>query len=412
MTRTFGPDDLDGFVAKVDELGGPGAPAAAAWWEGMLYSPATHIPATLDPFSDAYVTAQLRLYTEMSGRELDQEAYEHTDFPIDHCVGACNAYGQSRPAAMVHHYLRLGAVVQKAGLPDGAHVLDMGAGWGLSSEFLATLGCRVTAVDINASFVELVRRRADRLSLPIRPRKGAFESFAQADVSETYDAALFYECLHHAVRPWVALSRVAAVLKPGGVLMLAGEPVNDFWPHWGLRLDPLSVYCIRKFGWFESGWSWAFLKRCIEHVGLIASHEVSAQKDVGWVVLGRRPEPRRSWSPTDLASVADPAGWFAEKDYLVCRGTATLPLMVDGDSAVLRLELMNFRGRDVALRLMQDGVVVFDGKVPSGATTLQFPASRGLRRLGFESELWCPAEEMGTVDMRRIALHLAGISIT
>lgn len=411
MTRTFGPEDLDAFVAKVDELGGPGAPEAAAWWAGMLYRPETAIPPALDPFSEAYVEAQLRLYTEMSGRPLDQEAYEHTDFPIEHCVGAANAYGLPQPQAMVHHYLRLGTAVQLAGLPAGAQVLDMGAGWGLSSEFLATLGCRVTSVDINASFVELVRRRAERLSLPIAPRKGSFEGFAPVDATESYDGVLFYECLHHAVRPWVALERIAAVLKPGGALMLAGEPVNDFWPHWGLRLDPLSVYCIRKFGWFESGWSWAFLKSCIERAGLLASHEVSAQKDVGWVVIGRRPEARQSWGAAELARDAAPAEWFIEPQHLICRGASTLPVAAERDGGVLSVELVNCRNREIALKLTLDGAPAFDGAVPPGPLTLRVPAGRGLHRLGFESEVWCPAEEMGTADDRRLSLHLSRIAL-
>ena len=27
----------------------------------------------------------------------------------------------------------------------------------------------------------------------------------------------------------------------------------------------MSIYCIRKYGWFESGWTSDFLKKCFDH---------------------------------------------------------------------------------------------------------------------------------------------------
>ncbi|MBU6296156.1 MAG: methyltransferase domain-containing protein, partial [Planctomycetes bacterium] len=47
-----------------------------------------------------------------------------------------------------------------ANLPPGASILDMGCGWGLSSEAMAFSGASVTAVDINPQFVELIEKRA------------------------------------------------------------------------------------------------------------------------------------------------------------------------------------------------------------------------------------------------------------
>jgi hypothetical protein len=77
-------------------------------------------------------------------------------------------------------------------------------------------------------------------------------------------------------------------LKPGGKLLLAGEPINDIWKHWGLRTDPLSVYCIRKFGWFESGWSARFLTACVERCGFKVTHFGAEAGSIGWIMVAEK----------------------------------------------------------------------------------------------------------------------------
>ena len=76
---------------------------------------------------------------------------------------------------MVIHYLRLGKLIKYAALPNNARVLDLGCGWGLSSEFFASLGCRVTAVDINRKFVELIRLAPSRLNFKIEAIQSNFD---------------------------------------------------------------------------------------------------------------------------------------------------------------------------------------------------------------------------------------------
>ncbi len=99
----------------------------------------------------------------------------------------------------------------------------------------------------------------------------------------------YYECLHHAVRPWIALRAAYERLKPGGRVILAGEPVNDHWKSWGLRVDNLSVYCIRKFGWFESGWSVPFITGCLQRSGFAIDHCGDEGGTIGWIIVGRKP---------------------------------------------------------------------------------------------------------------------------
>jgi hypothetical protein len=65
---------------------------------------------------------------------------------------------------------------------------------------------------------------------------------------------LFYESFHHAFYFDELLTRLHDRLKPGGRVVLCGEPVvsdlTDGIPYpWGPRLDALSVFCMRRFGW-------------------------------------------------------------------------------------------------------------------------------------------------------------------
>lgn len=282
----IGPEDLDAFVEGTDALGPIGSPEVAAHWAGIAYRPSTVVDEQLDPYADAYAEQQIALYREISGREVDQDANEMTAFDAEAHVGAANPYAHQAPPDVALHMSRIARAIQQSGLRIGDHVLDLGCGWGLSCEMLAFSGLRVTGVDINPDFVALVNRRAQRSGWPIRAEHGTFESIPGSDV---FDAAIYYECLHHAVRPWVALRAAFARLKPGGRVILVGEPVNDHWKSWGIRLDNLSIYCIRKFGWFESGWSVPFIAGCLERAGFAIERCGDEGGTIGWIIVGRKP---------------------------------------------------------------------------------------------------------------------------
>jgi len=280
-------DGLDEFVAHSDRLGGPGLPACEAYWRDIKYHPSITINKHLDPFSAEYAGAQMALYEELSGHPYRYEEDEQTALDIDGHVAAINPYNHPDPAVMGVHLQRLARALSCAKAARDEVLLDMGCGWGLSSEVAAYMGLQVIGVDINRKFVELVNRRAARTGYPIAATHGSFDGFAP---ERPVDLVLFYECLHHAVDPLAIVSRYARALRPGGRMVLAGEPVNDmWWPHWGLRLDPLSIYCIRKFGWFESGWSRHHIVEVMRRAGLVPTVHHHADPAVGPAIIGEKP---------------------------------------------------------------------------------------------------------------------------
>lgn len=258
--------DLDRFVKECDESGLLATARGRERLAGFQLSHSARVDQSLDPFSEEYFQQQVGLYREISGRELDQGTGEQTPIDVEAHAMAANPYNQARIGHIARHVRAIQGSLMAANLPAGAAILDMGCGWGLSSETMAYSGAMVTAVDINPRFVELIQRRAVRLGLPIEAVVSNFDSYTD---SRRYDLVFFYECLHHSLRPWETLARMVKLLKPGGRIMWAGEPVNrSWWRHWGLRLDPESVYVMRKYGWWEGGWSLGFLTRCFERCGM------------------------------------------------------------------------------------------------------------------------------------------------
>ena len=402
----FTVNDLDAFVAHSDLLGGPGSPGCAEYWIDFTYQPHHQVDQSIDPFSEAYVTEQTVLYEEISGRKYNVLQNELTSLDVTAHVAAANPYNHPDPAALAVHLGRLSRALAYAGPRKGDVLLDMGCGWGLSSELAAYLGLTVIAVDLNPDFVELVSQRAAKGNRAISARQSTFEDFV---VDEPVDIAMFYECLHHAVRPWVVAARTAAALKPGGRLVLAGEPINQiWWEHWGLRLDPISVYCTRKFGWFESGWSLPFILQVLHRAGLVPRARPTDDPELGYAIVADKPG-RHIVTADTAAHLFDASGVVVDGGYMIFSGYGSLCLTFPDGSRSAVLNLLNFRSRGVSARLTSDGEVMFDGDVPPGRTVIEIARRHERADIRLEVERWMPDEELHNGDRRIVGVHLESV---
>jgi SAM-dependent methyltransferase len=261
--------DLDSFVAFVDEHGGElRSEAVSQRYQPFHFKVESTVDHALSPYDPAYFDQMLAVYREISGRELDQWSGELHPVNVESLVGAANPHGSGNTAFMAENVRALAAMLSIVGLRAGAQVLDMGAGNGTSSEVYAFCGANVHAVDIDPGFTELSLRRAERRGLPIRRSLRNYDALHELE-SGLYDAAFFFQSLHHALRPWTLVEELRRTLRSDGVIAFCGEPIQDDpWPNWGLRLDIESVYVARKYGWFESGWSRPFIRDCFMRAGL------------------------------------------------------------------------------------------------------------------------------------------------
>ena len=104
-----------------------------------------------------------------------------------------------------------------AGRP-GQEVLDAGAGQGTLSAKLAALGFDVTSTDASTAAVAVLREQTDGRVLEADVTALPFES-------RSFDAAVLGEVLEHVEDDRGALTELARVLRPDGVLALS-VPAN------------------------------------------------------------------------------------------------------------------------------------------------------------------------------------------
>jgi len=102
---------------------------------------------------------------------------------------------------------------------DGLTILDIGCGGGLVSEPLARLGAAVTGLDPAPENIEAAKTHARGARLKIDYRAATVEELAAS--GETFDAVLLLEVVEHVPDVPAFLKTVAALVKPGGLLIVS-----------------------------------------------------------------------------------------------------------------------------------------------------------------------------------------------
>ena len=98
-----------------------------------------------------------------------------------------------------------------------ARILDLGCGTGWTSWFLAKSGYDVVGQDIAQDMIDLAVRNGERYGTS--SAKFVVSDYESAGYSEEFDAALFYDSLHHAEDERAAIRCAFRALKPGGALV-------------------------------------------------------------------------------------------------------------------------------------------------------------------------------------------------
>lgn len=219
----------------------------------------------LDPDGPEHRAQQLALWSRITGRA-DYDAASDEDTPE---IGAMDAvlrpafYATRSSAIAGDHLMGMGRLLKLADLRAGDRALEYGAGFGQIALAFARTGVRVDTVDVNPAFCAAVDQLAARYQVELKAHVGAFGD-NPAGQAAAYDLIYFYESFHHCLDVHVVLPKLKTLLKPGGRILLGGEPIlptdDPITPYaWGVRMDAENVAVMRQRGWMELGFQEPYL---------------------------------------------------------------------------------------------------------------------------------------------------------
>lgn len=236
-----------------------------AAWEGRTLALPTWFDMSLDPAAPTYRAQMLRLWEEITGRKdydpaLNEDTPEIADLDAIFRPGFY-ATGDAEFAG--GQLMAMGHILMRSGIKPGDRILEYGAGFGQIALAFARLGAKVETVDINPAFCQVVRSNGEHFGIDLTAHVGQFGD-NPAVTPNAYDLILFYESFHHCLDTDTLIARLGELLKPGGRVILAGEPILDgpcpLIPYpWGIRLDWECVAVMRIRGWMELGFHKDFL---------------------------------------------------------------------------------------------------------------------------------------------------------
>jgi 2-polyprenyl-3-methyl-5-hydroxy-6-metoxy-1,4-benzoquinol methylase len=211
--------------------------------------PAEHAGVLLDPDAlDGIAGTVLSLIAELAQVPRLVESFRtgvgipYADYGPDEAEG--QAIG-SRPIYRAEMKSWLAAIPELAErLAEGsAKVLDIGCGAGWSSVSIAHAypGVTVDGVDLNPGSIAAAQQVAVAEGVTNRVRFEVRDAARLAGAG--YDVATMFEMLHDLARPVETLRVARDALRPGGVVLVADEPVHDAYA------GPADEGERRHYGW-------------------------------------------------------------------------------------------------------------------------------------------------------------------
>jgi len=277
--------DLEGKLEEIDAAWAISDDAMREVFQGFTMAPPTDIPS--DPYSQEYTDRQFELYRTIAERPSYVIENERCDFPTD--ANRPFPYYTESAETVGHQLIAMGFIIKSMALPSGSSILELGPGWGNTTIELARMGYEVTAIDIDPAFVDLIAERAEKFSLTVDARRGTFLEIDQ--IGRRFDAVLFFESFHHCSDHRLLIEKLAQVIKPGGKVFFASEPILDAFPMpWGVRTDGESLWAIRRHGWLELGFQESYFVRTLSRLGWIVKRHFTDATHLGVIFEAKRAE--------------------------------------------------------------------------------------------------------------------------
>ncbi len=221
-----------------------------------------------DPFSVEYSNKQFELYEEITGKSYSS-FFEKTPFEFNHEIKQPYPYGTKSTNTVGDALIGYGYIIKNLPIMPNSRVLEVGSGYGTLSVHLAPMNVDLTCIDIDRRLLDFVAHRVANFNHR--------SVFVESDIHDfqaekKFDIVVFYESFHHCYDHLKVMKKVGDLLADDGVVVFAAEPImettNITLPYpWGLRMDGLSLRCIRNFGWFELGFTKSYFFSMLDNLG-------------------------------------------------------------------------------------------------------------------------------------------------
>ncbi len=111
----------------------------------------------------------------------------------------------------IAHYKDIGVIITTTGVGVNAKVVDAGAGCAHLSSYLARIGCKVTAYELNPEFFKIASTNVDNLNLKVKIKN---EDIYQGITEKDLDLLTL-----DLTEPWKVLPHAEKALKSGAFLV-------------------------------------------------------------------------------------------------------------------------------------------------------------------------------------------------
>lgn len=245
-----------------------------------------------DPYSLEYYDFQMGLYSHLSGRQSYNISNEESVFNQEEIKDAPFPYFTHNASTVGDQLLAIGFIIKKTNLPANSNILEFGPGWGNLTLAFVQMGHNVTCVEVEKRFIELIKYRTREIKNQINFFQQDMLKFSEFP-DKKYDAVFFYESFHHCCDPIKLIKNLSNIINDDGIICFASEPIisspSEICPYpWGIRLDGMSVWSIRRFGWMELGFEIDFFLKLLSRQGFKAERISSYVCPLTNLVIARR----------------------------------------------------------------------------------------------------------------------------
>ena len=401
--------DLDAELLEVDKAFAISDEEGRRRLAGFEYVFKDHFPP--DPYSKEYEAAQRQVYYALTGRSsYSPDTGEYVEFDFEQVMREPFPYSTRSPSVVGEQLIAQGFLIRAMNLPPAAKIVEFGPGWGNTTLHLAQMGYRVTAVEVGTNFVELIRQRASALGVKVELINQDMATFQSA---EQYDACLFFESFHHCADHLGLLRNLYEMTTRDGLIAFAAEPIADFPYPWGfVRTDGLTLWSIRRYGWYELGFDTSYFLRTLLLYGWLPQQHTSDVTPLANVIIARKSHGHYNLS--ELTLPPDEATTWASPEAEHRFTTAKSVMSCSCRSPVSEIEicLTNFAPFELEITITA-GAAARQVKLPAHCSKeiVRLEPKDWQGQVTISTRTWIPAEVYGTSDRRTLGVGVHWLNL-